>query len=603
ALDRRVDVYGLGVTLYWLLTERRPFDAATTDELIPQILAGAFEAPRQVAPSLPAPLEAIVLRAMAPSPEDRYPTAAAMAADLRRHLDGEVVEAYAAGLAYRWTRWVLRHRALVAVTSVALVVLLFGLATFGILTQRAKTVADWRRGQAESLLGFMIGDLRTKLAPFNRLEVLEEVGNRALAYFRSVPADELTPDELAQRSKALYQIGDVRLRQGKLDAAHEAFEESRQLAEDLHRRDPDRLDWLFELGQSQFWIGYVDFERGTYTAALDAFGRYLDIGRRLVEAAPDHLAYHHELAYGHDNVGRTLERLRRWEAARDHFERQTEILRRLIDAEPAKRLYRAELAVATILLGTLQRTSGDAAAAEATYHRGTELLETLSEEQPEHHDWRLRLGTAHSYLGALAEERDRLDDALHHYDRQRELHAALAEADPDHAEWHAFTAKAWISRARVLRWLGRTEPAARARARAAEILDRQRAHEADHPTLREYRAILGIELAAVDIAAGRWQTGRGEADASLAVFAESMAGDRFGGKFIGRTHMLLARAAEIAGEIETERAHWLAALRSFEPLDELPHRGDLTTLAAGLDSAGLDAEASRVLGTLGRLGR
>ena len=52
----------------------------------------------------------------------------------------------------------------------------------------ARDEANRRRDQAESLIGFMIGDLRSKLAPVNRLEVLDEIGDRALAYFGAVPA-------------------------------------------------------------------------------------------------------------------------------------------------------------------------------------------------------------------------------------------------------------------------------------------------------------------------------------------------------------------------------------------------------------------------------
>lgn len=74
----------------------------------------------------------------------------------------------------------------------------------------ARDEADQRRGQAEGLIGFMVGALRTKLTAVGRLEILDDIGKQALVYFASVPADTLTDEELYRRSQALHQLGQVR---------------------------------------------------------------------------------------------------------------------------------------------------------------------------------------------------------------------------------------------------------------------------------------------------------------------------------------------------------------------------------------------------------
>ncbi len=85
--DRRSDIYVLGVLLYQLLTGVLPFrNRPGSPELVQEILAGTPTPPRQVDPSIPAPLEAICLKAMALDPAARYATAAELAADLRRLL-------------------------------------------------------------------------------------------------------------------------------------------------------------------------------------------------------------------------------------------------------------------------------------------------------------------------------------------------------------------------------------------------------------------------------------------------------------------------------------------------------------------------------------
>jgi hypothetical protein len=70
----------------------------------------------------------------------------------------------------------------------------------------AREEADRRRGQAESLIGFMLGDLRARLQQAGRVELLEEVGREATAYFNAVPPESLSGDELFRRSQSMHQI-------------------------------------------------------------------------------------------------------------------------------------------------------------------------------------------------------------------------------------------------------------------------------------------------------------------------------------------------------------------------------------------------------------
>jgi hypothetical protein len=70
--DARSDQYSLGIILYQCVTGRLPFEAETYFALLSKIVLGDFPKPRAVRPELPEELEAVILRAMAKEPTERF---------------------------------------------------------------------------------------------------------------------------------------------------------------------------------------------------------------------------------------------------------------------------------------------------------------------------------------------------------------------------------------------------------------------------------------------------------------------------------------------------------------------------------------------------
>ncbi|QKK03573.1 MAG: tetratricopeptide repeat protein [Pseudomonadota bacterium] len=153
AVDTRTDVYSLGVLLFELLTSRRPPPADDSEALteMREILMGSARTVRAAASGterwtprdlsgLGRELRWILARALAPEREARYDSAAALAEDLRRYLDGGVVEAVPATPAYRWRKFLQRNRLVVGVAAVVTVAVVSGLvvAVYGLLQARAQ---------------------------------------------------------------------------------------------------------------------------------------------------------------------------------------------------------------------------------------------------------------------------------------------------------------------------------------------------------------------------------------------------------------------------------------------------------------------------------
>jgi tRNA A-37 threonylcarbamoyl transferase component Bud32 len=90
--DERSDIYSLGVVLYQLVTGELPFEADTPLGIILKHINAPLRPPTEVKPTLPAGIEAVIMRTLAKDPDDRYQTAREFAADLGKCLAGEPVE-------------------------------------------------------------------------------------------------------------------------------------------------------------------------------------------------------------------------------------------------------------------------------------------------------------------------------------------------------------------------------------------------------------------------------------------------------------------------------------------------------------------------------
>ncbi len=122
-----VDVYALGAVLYEMLTGRPPFTGEGAGETLLRVMTEDPVPPRRLQVKTPADLETICLHCIRKNPRQRYPTAAALADDLQRFLDGRPIQARPAGPVERLGKWARRRPAVAALLAVSGLALLAGL--------------------------------------------------------------------------------------------------------------------------------------------------------------------------------------------------------------------------------------------------------------------------------------------------------------------------------------------------------------------------------------------------------------------------------------------------------------------------------------------
>jgi tetratricopeptide (TPR) repeat protein len=249
------DVYALGATLYECLTGRPPFQGATALETMEQVLRDDPVPPRKLRPGVPRDLETVCLKCLEKQPHRRYASAAHLADDLCRHLEGRPVVARPMSRAGRAWRWARRNpRAVVLTFAVLLALLLAGGAWYGFA--RAREAHDREALEALSQADRLFEEAKSEDDPDKwtrardlalRAEVLQQQG---------AGRPELAEGLRALRQKFAAEEGisrqDGQLRQIRLGRAHAGRREWDRAATCY-----TRAERLARTDNGHFWFEYA----------------------------------------------------------------------------------------------------------------------------------------------------------------------------------------------------------------------------------------------------------------------------------------------------------------------------------------------------------
>jgi len=276
-----------------------------------------------------------------------------------------------------------RLMAIATASSIGLI-LTTALAVFAL---NARDDAQWQRQQAESLIEFMLTDLRGKLEAVGRLDVLDAVGVRAREYYASQSPESLDNEALSRNSRALLLIGEIQNLGGNLDTALSVFSSAYETTGELLKRAPLDNQRRFDHAQSAFWVGYLDWQRGHTDDAYTAFREYEQLANDLVATDPSNPDWQVELGHARRNLGVLLLQQRR--------------------NEEAEQAFRASLL-------SFQRAS---------------------EQQRDVLDRQLQVGQGHAWLADVMQQDRRFDEALRERQLEREIYQSVLTGDTDNRQF------------------------------------------------------------------------------------------------------------------------------------------------------------------------
>lgn len=309
-------------------------------------------------------------------------------------------------------------------------------STLALVAVNARDAAYEQRMEAEGLVGFMLGDLRGKLEPLGRLDVLDSVGARALDYYRKQDKESLSDDGLAQRSRALTLMGEIASKRGNLDPALGYYREALVGTAEALRRAPDNAQRVFDHAQSVFWVGSIAWQRGLIPEALAAFREYKRLSEILLAMDPEKAEWRLERIYADTNLGVLLLEQNRHREAAATFRSGLSDIEALAASEPDNRAYQDQLSESLAYLSQAQESSGALDSALAQRERQLKLLEQLA----------LRAGgadapmqrktmAAHRAIGRLFASLGDTRQGLAHLEASVAIAEDLMALEPANTEW------------------------------------------------------------------------------------------------------------------------------------------------------------------------
>ncbi len=375
------DVYSLGVILYELLSGHRPYRvkgdgpsdierAVLESDLLPPSAPGALTtkadaevgarrqtSARALRRDMHGDLDKMVLKALRREPAQRYATAAELADDIRRHLDGYPVRARPDRRSYRAAKFLRRHRVGVGVAASVTVALVAGLALalLGFArARRAEAVAHAEAETARQVSDFMV-DL------FKITEPGESRGNavtaRELLDRGAQRAEEQLAGQPAVRANLLSAMGRAYGELGLFEPQGKLLEQALQAQAGVYGGDSA------EAARTLGLLTKAQMNRGAYREARDLAQRALAIQERLL--GPEHLAVAQTLG----NLGIAQWQLGDLPAAKGSLERALATRERLQGPE------HRDLGGILNNVGILRWQQGDTAGARLLYERALAIFE------------------------------------------------------------------------------------------------------------------------------------------------------------------------------------------------------------------------------------
>lgn len=413
------DIYGLGATLYCVLSGRPPFQASSAIQTMKQVLESDALPLRQLNPAVDRDLETICMKCLDKSPARRYESAASLADELKRYLEGRPILARPVSLPERTARWCRRNPLVATLIGVSFAAVVFGVVSLGVSnvrTEAARKRSEESFHEAKSA----VNDLFTLVSEERLLnepglqQVRRDLLERARGYYeRFLERRSNDPALQTELAATKFRMGLIEEALGEPQKALDWFTKARVWQKAQVAAQPDSLDAARALSNTLTAIGRVAAQRNKLDEATENFTAAETLRERLIEKSSkaaekfDLLRLH---ANARMNLGLVERKRGNLDQARALYLEAQDKRRKALPTNPQDRAMRRDLAKGFYNLANLAIDRNDEAALRENIDEAIKRYEELLTENPRDFD--------DQYLLSLC------------YRLRADLFAALTQRDP-----------------------------------------------------------------------------------------------------------------------------------------------------------------------------
>ena len=475
-------------------------------------------------------------------------------------------------------------------------------STLAITAFEARNAAREQRRQAEGLVEFMVGDLKDKLEPVGRLDALDGVGQRVLAYYHQQDAAELSDAALLQRSRALSITAQVAYLRGNFGGATRLYREAMAGTAEAVRRNPEDPQRLFDHAQNVFWIGDLARQQGQISQAESSYREYKRLADQMVALQPDNLKWRMEVLYAAEDIGITLKLQRRYAEAAQLFGSTLDPMQSLATVDPDNNVYQQEFSNLLGWFADTQSALGNLDSAIAARRRQIAFLEHVVANGKPAVGLRERLVSSHEGLGLLLAARGRIDEAIDE-DRSALTQAnGLLAIEPTNSEWRDLAASVDLDLARNLFATGNAAKAAEATAAGCTLAESLRSHDSNVERWRVLWTRCLKMRSRIALASGAMGPALAFAGQALDAARSQRSGDPVIDRYlVASAYRLLGDVYQRMGNQEQSRTAWSQGLAEI-PQNVAERPEELNDHAELLERLGRSQEAGPLKARLGTIG-
>ena len=299
--------------------------------------------------------------------------------------------------------------------------------------QRDKAVKA--RLQAEDLLSYLLYDLRDKLEPLGKLDIVANVQKQVDEYFQELGVEKDNPLTMWNRSVAFANEGQRLLAQGDLDGAKARYEAALKITERLVSLDPKNTVSQGNLAATHNGLARVLEAQGNLDGALEHYQADLEITTRLASLDPNNTGLQRDLRIGHACVAGVLQAQGDLDGALRNFKTSLSIDRRLVSLEPSTTDWQRDLAADHTYAGGILETQGDLDSASRHYQTALKIDQRLVSLDPSNTIWQRDLAACHRCVAGVLQAQGDLDGAWRQRQADLTISRRLVSQDPTNTDW------------------------------------------------------------------------------------------------------------------------------------------------------------------------